>query len=297
VIHIAQLHKETIFKIPNALEGHDTPEVEIYGMEGVPQEDLERHRRGDPIQAFKRSRLAEPGAGMIPLLAAQKAAIPDLPQQPVAKPVTSPTVPESIPKQIVIPPLGTASSVPGGADQKSSPASSIGSNQGLVTASAAPVTYTSPPAPAAAMYSGAPTTGTQGYGMPYVYPGYPPAPYYGYPPYYQPPAVPPGMPYASYQQYYPPAGYYPPYQPSAQPAPYAPTLTKYNSPGTPYSTPQMSPETNGKVTTDAEDGLVRIEPVEDPETGKILPGAIIMTTNLDVSIEEKRASLSKYKSL
>ncbi|RHX98515.1 hypothetical protein DYB25_007556 [Aphanomyces astaci] len=36
VVHIAQVHHETILHVPNAKPGKDSVEVEVYGMEGVP---------------------------------------------------------------------------------------------------------------------------------------------------------------------------------------------------------------------------------------------------------------------
>ena len=72
VVHMAQVHKETIDSVPNAVKGHDTPEIEIFGMQGVPPEDLQRHFDGLPIVPYKKSRLGE--AGLVSLLAAQKAA-------------------------------------------------------------------------------------------------------------------------------------------------------------------------------------------------------------------------------
>ena len=38
-IHCSQVHKEEIKDVPNALPGRNNLEVEIYGMEGIPQED------------------------------------------------------------------------------------------------------------------------------------------------------------------------------------------------------------------------------------------------------------------
>lgn len=72
VIHLAQVHKITMERIPNCIPGHDTPEVEIYGMEGIPPGDLERHQKGLPSVPFKRPKFLESG-GLLPLLAAQKA--------------------------------------------------------------------------------------------------------------------------------------------------------------------------------------------------------------------------------
>lgn len=73
VVHMAQIHKETIDTVPNSVHGHDTPEIEIFGMQGVPPEDLQRHYDGQPIVPYKKSRLGD--AGLVSLLAAQKAAL------------------------------------------------------------------------------------------------------------------------------------------------------------------------------------------------------------------------------
>ncbi|KAF9187856.1 hypothetical protein BGZ50_001712 [Haplosporangium sp. Z 11] len=40
VVHVMQVHKETINTVPNAMPGRETVELEIYGMEGIPEEDL-----------------------------------------------------------------------------------------------------------------------------------------------------------------------------------------------------------------------------------------------------------------
>jgi len=39
-IHCLQVHKETIFKVPNSQPHRGDPEIEIYGMEGIPEADL-----------------------------------------------------------------------------------------------------------------------------------------------------------------------------------------------------------------------------------------------------------------
>lgn len=44
-IHSIQVHKETIDKVPNAIKGRDNIEIEIYGMEGIPEEDLHEHEK------------------------------------------------------------------------------------------------------------------------------------------------------------------------------------------------------------------------------------------------------------
>jgi len=40
-----QVHKETIDKVPNAVPGRTSIELEIYGMEGIPEEDSKEHER------------------------------------------------------------------------------------------------------------------------------------------------------------------------------------------------------------------------------------------------------------
>ncbi|VDP32403.1 unnamed protein product [Soboliphyme baturini] len=42
-IHCMQVHKESIERIPNSIPARGSTEIEIYGMEGVPEEDLKYH--------------------------------------------------------------------------------------------------------------------------------------------------------------------------------------------------------------------------------------------------------------
>jgi len=41
VVHLYQVHKENITKVPNAKPGRDSPKFEIYGMEGIPKDGEE----------------------------------------------------------------------------------------------------------------------------------------------------------------------------------------------------------------------------------------------------------------
>eukprot|EP00096_Caligus_rogercresseyi_P012242 TRINITY_DN506_c1_g1_i2.p1 TRINITY_DN506_c1_g1~~TRINITY_DN506_c1_g1_i2.p1 ORF type:complete len:429 (-),score=156.72 TRINITY_DN506_c1_g1_i2:1725-3011(-) len=53
-IHCMQVHKETIDKVPNSLPSRSNIEIEIYGMEGIPPEDLKDHDKnkgGDAASA------------------------------------------------------------------------------------------------------------------------------------------------------------------------------------------------------------------------------------------------------
>ena len=40
-----QVHKDTIDKVPNSLPNRGNIEIEIYGMEGIPPEDIKEHER------------------------------------------------------------------------------------------------------------------------------------------------------------------------------------------------------------------------------------------------------------
>nr|CAD7427342.1 unnamed protein product [Timema monikensis] len=44
-IHCMQVHKETIDKVPNSLPNRSNIEIEIYGMEGIPPDDIKEHER------------------------------------------------------------------------------------------------------------------------------------------------------------------------------------------------------------------------------------------------------------
>ncbi|XP_062304382.1 BUB3-interacting and GLEBS motif-containing protein ZNF207b [Osmerus eperlanus] len=44
-IHCMQVHKETIDGVPNAIPGRIDIELEIYGMEGIPEKDMQERRR------------------------------------------------------------------------------------------------------------------------------------------------------------------------------------------------------------------------------------------------------------
>ena len=40
-----QVHKDTIDKVPNSLPNRGNIEIEIYGMEGIPDADVKEHER------------------------------------------------------------------------------------------------------------------------------------------------------------------------------------------------------------------------------------------------------------
>ncbi|KAK2716949.1 BUB3-interacting and GLEBS motif-containing protein ZNF207-like [Artemia franciscana] len=50
-IHCMQVHKETLDKIPNSLPNRTNTELEVYGMEGIPDEDLKNHEKNRASRA------------------------------------------------------------------------------------------------------------------------------------------------------------------------------------------------------------------------------------------------------
>jgi hypothetical protein len=53
---LSQVHKETIDKVPNSLPNRSNIEIEIYGMGGIPPEDIKEHERqkqGKQMQGIK----------------------------------------------------------------------------------------------------------------------------------------------------------------------------------------------------------------------------------------------------
>lgn len=61
-IHCMQVHKETIDRIPGAVPGRDSVDVEVYGMDGIPQE----YDGGGEPQA-KMPAMMPQGGGPVPL--------------------------------------------------------------------------------------------------------------------------------------------------------------------------------------------------------------------------------------
>ncbi|KAI8492655.1 hypothetical protein Bbelb_296960 [Branchiostoma belcheri] len=61
-IHCVQVHKETVDAVPNSLPGRADIELEIYGMEGIPEKDLKEHER----QKIADEAAEAGGAGPVP---------------------------------------------------------------------------------------------------------------------------------------------------------------------------------------------------------------------------------------
>ncbi|KAJ2791270.1 hypothetical protein H4R20_006888, partial [Coemansia guatemalensis] len=63
VVHVAQVHKENIKRVPNAMPGRDNPDIEVFGSLGIPEDDKEdyewrmREKLGEPVA--KRPRIPD----------------------------------------------------------------------------------------------------------------------------------------------------------------------------------------------------------------------------------------------
>jgi hypothetical protein len=71
-IHCMQVHKEAIDKVPNSLPNRSNIEIEIYGMEGIPAQDLKDHERqksGNGNKAESDDNMVHPGmAAQFPMM-------------------------------------------------------------------------------------------------------------------------------------------------------------------------------------------------------------------------------------
>jgi hypothetical protein len=93
-IHAAQVHKETVKLIPNALPGRDDGNINVYGMEGIPVEDFLKHGNvsTNPV-------IANPGQMTSTSMSHQQ-----IPILPIFNPIIPPINQIIIPNPIVPPP-------------------------------------------------------------------------------------------------------------------------------------------------------------------------------------------------
>ncbi|WMV14306.1 hypothetical protein MTR67_007691 [Solanum verrucosum] len=54
-IHVLQVHKETVNKVPNAKAGRESTDIEIYGMEGIPPDVLAAHYGEEEDEALAKT--------------------------------------------------------------------------------------------------------------------------------------------------------------------------------------------------------------------------------------------------
>ncbi|KAJ0980837.1 hypothetical protein J5N97_009092 [Dioscorea zingiberensis] len=64
-IHVLQVHKETVAKVPNAKPDRESTEIEIFGMQGIPPEVLAAHYGEDEETAAKVAKVDVPSTGLV----------------------------------------------------------------------------------------------------------------------------------------------------------------------------------------------------------------------------------------
>ncbi|XP_064987602.1 protein SUPPRESSOR OF FRI 4-like isoform X1 [Musa acuminata AAA Group] len=64
-IHVLQVHKETVTKVPNAKPDRESTEIEIYGMQGIPPHILAAHYGEDEEVSVKAAKLEVPSTGLV----------------------------------------------------------------------------------------------------------------------------------------------------------------------------------------------------------------------------------------
>lgn len=89
-IHCMQVHKETIDRIPNALPNRNSVDIEIYGMEGIPENDIREHEKSRGSDYIPPSTSSFPVKPLLPVTAPLLAAglVP-----PLSLPTAGPSLP------------------------------------------------------------------------------------------------------------------------------------------------------------------------------------------------------------
>lgn len=67
-VHMTQVHKEQLPKVENAIDGRESVDIEIFGMEGIPENEIAAHRQRvlsqiSQAEAERRAQAGIPGTG------------------------------------------------------------------------------------------------------------------------------------------------------------------------------------------------------------------------------------------
>lgn len=89
-IHCMQVHKEKVDKVPNSIPGRHDVEVEIYGMEGIPEADMKSHEQQKLGKGGDGSKSDDTG-----MASTSQGSRPSGPRPPVIPP--PPTMPPGMP--------------------------------------------------------------------------------------------------------------------------------------------------------------------------------------------------------
>ncbi|KAF3928494.1 hypothetical protein ABW20_dc0108411 [Dactylellina cionopaga] len=261
-VHMTQVHKETLKEVKNAMPGRESTDIEIFGMEGIPEDVLQAHHTRILAQIHQKETERRAAQGLPPL--GQEGG--------AKKKIKVDSVdPEEIMKRLAAHKVAQANGGAGAAAGSQSPMSAqdTGGNASpapppsVLSPSYPPNAYNAPPASSQPFQQP-----PQQYGMP-PNPQYPtpPVPYAqpNQPPFYPPAqqgySQPPGQPYPGFPpppqpgyggfqpppaQTQPPYGGYPPPQQSSsyppQQPPYHPppvqSQPSFHQPSQPQSQPQ-----------------------------------------------------------
>ncbi|KAF9400716.1 hypothetical protein BGX21_003665 [Mortierella sp. AD011] len=341
-VHVLQVHKETISIVPNAMPGRETVDLEIYGMEGIPEEDLiaynAKQDAGDN-PASKRPKIASAPVELSEeelqnQLAAhrammQAAAAP--PAGPSGQLAMAPGAPSIAPPAPGLPIPGAVGSGPPPPPLNHSPYPGQFQYPGMPPAAASvmPAAYSQFYQPRPPQPYGMPTPGMSHPGPPQQFPPFgnqmtppgawppqrpPPGAPYGMPPQHQQPGFPPrfmngppppGPPHSLVAPALPPSG------PPAVPGQGAPSSTGIPNPQlnnlkhTSHVTSSPDPTTlaavgtvAGAATTSAATTSATLTSTETKGTANGTSGkkdSVLIYANNDVSVEEVRAGLERYR--
>ncbi|ONK76315.1 uncharacterized protein A4U43_C03F26310 [Asparagus officinalis] len=64
-IHVLQVHKESVTKVPNAKPDRESTEIEIFGMQGIPPEILAAHYGEEEDASSKMAKVDVPSTGLV----------------------------------------------------------------------------------------------------------------------------------------------------------------------------------------------------------------------------------------
>ncbi|MCJ1264386.1 hypothetical protein MMC22_004257 [Lobaria immixta] len=238
-VHMTQVHKETLTTIENALPNRSGLDVEIFGMEGIPEDIVTSHNQRvitqfTQAEAERRAATGNPGPGGAGGSGAKKPKFesPSDLKQRLAEHKAKKVAEQSAG-------FGSGDNTPNGVGQDNQ---SPGLGQSPVGFQASSPGYAQPPM----QYGGPPNNSTYS-SFPQAY-GQTPAPYSqqqtpfsqqqpAFPSPGMPPSFPNGQPYVPPQQYQPPGGqsFPPPYQ-NGPPQPYS-----SGSPPAPFQLSQYQP--------------------------------------------------------
>jgi hypothetical protein len=291
-----QVHKENIDKIPNALPNRNSVDVEVYGMEGIPEDDLRDHER------------SKVGGGPNPLTALPVVGAPLAPGMPPKMP-TGPSVGQpppphalmgmpgmSVPPMMMPPPMMP----PGHPPPFMVP--------GMMSRMPFPP-HMPPPPHGLHLPPGSQLTAPP-HGMQNLMPPLPPNASHGHGPPQPPPPLPPGSALPSGAGATAAAGAQP--QPPPLPASMLSALNNHhsNKPLFPSALSTSSvagdqssaPNSNDANSSESMDpsSSSRSEPNDSSQSGQRIvsaPNCQIVHPDEDISLEEHRARLAKYKNL